>query len=82
MLYINKTVFPFLIGKVLTEDDMHGYGHLNAIEFPFLIGKVLAITKMSMSPKGKKFPFLIGKVLTVSSKISKRVELTVSIPYR
>ena len=60
--------FPFLIGKVLTEDSMEQNQLL--VEYPFLIGKVLTRCRaagiFTQQLDLKKYPFLIGKVLTSS----------------
>ena len=56
-------MFPFLIGKVLTDNPIFGLREWLE-EFPFLIGKVLTINEVCDLYARFMFPFLIGKVLT------------------
>ena len=58
-------MFPFLIGKVLTEPAMISV--MIPDKFPFLIGKVLTLLltdTTQLCTEKVRFPFLIGKVLT------------------
>ena len=58
--------FPFLIGKVLTDEPTDDEWSVILGEFPFLIGKVLTTKPEPTRPTTpKEFPFLIGKVLTI-----------------
>ena len=67
-----KSLFPFLIGKVLTLRSALFLAMYFAVVFPFLIGKVLTCMLFSVIVPTYKFPFLIGKVLTIDVKIKLR----------
>ena len=74
----NDTLFPFLIGKVLTVPSKFCTETYGLFRFPFLIGKVLTVSKVTKEitetgKKVEKFPFLIGKVLTLESKDDREV---------
>ena len=67
---MKNAVFPFLIGKVLTNTVSAAiYKIYYMLAFPFLIGKVLTVSlKSQANMQTIMFPFLIGKVLTTAFK--------------
>ena len=71
IIFVVYMMFPFLIGKVLTECSYGPAVCHREFKFPFLIGKVLTLLRhldSQMRVVRFQFPFLIGKVLTTAFK--------------